>query len=644
MKKMNRLSLILIAAAMFSSMSVAGAMALQVSAEESDSVSTNYFKFHNGAAVRLIDDSMGEAIRFQSTIGQEYYENLIETNEGKEITLVSKITDADNANRTPFVETWELQDIVFNETTGLADFYHTIIFEDILNGGNEELIKLACALNLEAEMYIEVSDATTTSTLLPTNGVTSVVRSARAVANEAYELYKDKTEVDTNSGLTKAQRLEKYFGTRTEVTEDIYFEEGDTLKPVVAAGVADNFDFASAQVYGYKDAARGALPTAETFADTLGSKAAVNLTLIDKNNNILNVNAENAMYVTKALKTEADLAVFDIVDDDGDATTQADMVINGYYVLANNIINDANVGANQHLGMAHNKNDTTSSTYNISWISSSASAVGFAGTFDGQGYTMAFDVYQAGLFGVLQPGAIIQNVGMDVTFTNANDTMSVIIASQAPKSKNASSQVTLQNLYINVDDFRTANNSSKTAMFAYTDLHYIVLSNVVMNIGAVVLNENTKASGAIYMQDRKTGDNASLFSNVFVISPTPMWMGMDENTTANNRNAKTVSISDVTNHTNAADSDPNNNGTLKYAMGNVAAGTLLTERGSQATGSIHCQINVFRHNSVQDLKTALENGTVDSGKWRLSTFKAENGWDTTSGTPVWATFSQVKNA
>lgn len=338
MKKMNRLSLILIAAAMFSSMSVAGAMALQVSAEESDSVSTNYFKFHNGAAVRLIDDSMGEAIRFQSTIGQEYYENLLETNEGKEITLVSKITDADNANRTPFVETWELQDIVFNATTGLADFYHTIIFEDILNGGNEELIKLACALNLEAEMYIEVSDATTTSTLLPTNGVTSVVRSARAVANEAYELYKDKTEVDTNSGLTKAQRLEKYFGTRTEVTEDIYFEEGDTLKPVVAAGVADNFDFASAQVYGYKDAARGALPTAETFADTLGSKAAVNLTLIDKNNNILNVNAENAMYVTKALKTEADLAVFDIVDDDGDATTQADMVINGYYVLANNII------------------------------------------------------------------------------------------------------------------------------------------------------------------------------------------------------------------------------------------------------------------------------------------------------------------
>ena len=69
--------------------------------------------------------------------------------------------------------------------------------------------------------------------------------------------------MDINSGLTKAQRLEKYFGTRTEVTKDVYFEEGDTLKPVLAEGVADNFDFASAQTYGYKDTVEGTFANME---------------------------------------------------------------------------------------------------------------------------------------------------------------------------------------------------------------------------------------------------------------------------------------------------------------------------------------------------------------------------------------------
>ena len=630
------------------SLSTVGVMAIETSAETP--AQTNYFKFENGAAVRLIDDTMGEAIRFQSTIDGVYYENLVKDHEAKNVTLKSVVTDANDESKTPLIKEWVLIgegaiEIDFNDATNEANFYHTIVFEDIFGLNNEELSKLVSALEFKAEMYIEVSDGENEPTkLTATNGITSVIRSARTIANKAYDTYKDDTAVDTNSGLTKAQRLEKYFGTRTEVTQGIYFEAGENLNTVVAKGVADTFDFASAEVYGYKETVAGNLPTAETFASTLGSTAAVSFTMFDKNNNILNVNAENAMYVTKALKTEADLKVFDIVDDDDKRVTQAATVIDGYYVLANNIKNDADVGANQHLGMAHNKEDTTSSTYKPSWIGSSAAAVGFVGTFDGQGYTMAFDVYQAGLFGVLQPGAIIKNVGMDVSFTNTQNTMSVIIAMQAPKSSNSNTQVTLQNAYINVDDFRTVNNSSNTAMFAYTDGAAIEIKNVVMNIGSVVLNEDTVASGAIYMQDRKIGTNTGYFNNVFVISPTPMWMSMDENTTAENRNAKTVSISDVSGHTNAADTNSENNGTLKYAMGNVSAGTLLIERNSQATGSIHCQTNVFRHNSLVDLMTALNDGSITNGTWRLSTFKAENGWDTTSGVPVWKTFVQVKNA
>ncbi|MBE5752323.1 MAG: hypothetical protein E7357_07925 [Clostridiales bacterium] len=73
----------------------------------------------------------------------------------------------------------------------------------------------------------------------------------------------------------------------------------------------------------------------------------------------------------------------------------------------------------------------------------------------------------------------------------------------------------------------------------------------------------------------------------------------------------------------------------------------MSERSIDATGGVYCLLNTFRFNSVADMASAFENGTVynqDDNKGNgytvgnLSNFKAQNGWDTTSGAPVWANF------
>ena len=623
MKNAKKLALVLSLSAMALGFSTMGAMAIETSAATS---TTNYFTFINGASVRLVDDSMGEAIRFQSTIGEDYYDDLKTTyTNGETVTLKSVVTDANDATKPALTKDWVLVgtnaiEINFNDVSNEADFYHAIVFEDVFGLNNPELTKLVSALDLKAEMYIEVNDGVNEpTTISATNGVTSVVRSARAVANKAYDTYKDDTEENSN-GETKAERLEKYFGTRTEVEKGIYFEAGDTLTTVISKDLETNFDLASAKVYTYKETATGTLPTVEDFASTLGNTATVGFTLFDENNNVLNVPAGVAMYVTKALKTEADLAVFNIADSDNNSTTQNDKdTKEGYYVLANNITNEANVGANMHEGLAYTDGNPDMSTNK--WCKS-----GLYGTFDGQGYTMAFDVYQGGLFGIIRPGSVIKNVGMDVTFTNNTNTISAIIALCGAGCKDGSNQCHLSDIYVNVDDFRSNLNSSNTGLFALADgdTDYINMSCVIMNYGNVVCNADTVHSGALYMYDGNRSTNTARFNYVYTISGTPMWMSMDSDTT---RGVKMIARSDCTEE----------GGTTSTAIANVAVGTQMAARGATlAAGNIYYQ-NAFRYNSEEDLGNAI-------GSTSREKFTTANGWTIVNKVPVWATFSAVKNA
>ena len=645
MKNAKKLTLVLSLAALAMSLSVAGVVA---KAEESET--TDYFKFIDGAAVRLVDDEMGEAIRFESQIGKDYYDNLVKNNSGKTVTLYSEVTDANDPSKSALEQSWVLvgtgaEEIEFN-SSNMAKFYHAIEFEDVfgLGSANQSVINQANALELTAKMYIEVYDGTTTETITATNGVTEVTRSARAIANMAYD---EANATEENSkGETDAERLEKYFGTRTEVEKGIYFEAGDTLTTVLSKDL-DGFDLTTAEVYGYKNvlALEGELSTIAACGSTLGDQSTVGFTLFDQNNNILNVPAGGVMYVTKALKTEADLKVFDIEDTDDDYTTLVTKQITGYYVLANNIVNDPEVTANQHEGLAYNAKTFSGVAKKWSPKYNTSTTTGFAGTFDGQGYTMAFDVYKAGLFGYLQPASVVKNVGMDVTFTNTEASHSSVIAVMAPKSKDAANKCDLSDIYININDFRSALNSSYTGLFAYADSNsdYIEMTRVVMNLNGVVLNDSTVASGALYMQDTNNNSNTARLGSVFVISNTTMWMSMDENTSTTNRNLKTVARSDVNDPTYSQDkvgTEPNydTTATLKYDMGesSIKAGTAVTERGVAATGAIHCQISVNRYNSLEEMNNNHNDAT-------FSAFSSANGWDTSSGVPVWATFPTENN-
>ena len=329
----------------------------------------------------------------------------------------------------------------------------------------------------------------------------------------------------------------------------------------------------------------------------------------------------------KVIRTEADLKVFDIVDDDDKRTTQAKTTIEGYFVLANDIENDPNVGANQHLGMAHNKDDMSSSTYKPSWLGSSAVAVGFKGTFDGQGYSIATDVYQAGIFGVLQSGTVIKNVKIIPTFTNIQKTMSTVIAMQAPwaaVSDASANTVVLDNVCVEITDFRTALDSSYTSGLVYYRSNGLKVYNSILKIDNVSCNENTVASGALFAQDERKEAQANYIQNVVVISNNPMFMAMDENVAKYYRNNKTVASTDVvdTGETDNSSTVLDERYALKTAIGKCQAGqTVMTKNKEVAEdgdnlNNLYRVENAFRYNSLLDC-VAAEKTTV--GNWEIAT-------------------------
>lgn len=327
----------------------------------------------------------------------------------------------------------------------------------------------------------------------------------------------------------------------------------------------------------------------------------------------------------KVIRTEADLKVFDIVDDDDKPTTQASTIIEGYFILANDIKNDPNVGANQHFGMEHNKDDKTSASYRPNWLGSSAAKVGFKGTFDGQGHTIATEVYQAGIFGVLQNGTVIKNVKIIPTFTNESK-IATVIAMQAPWaaiSEDAENTVVLDNVCVEISDFRTANNGSYTSGLVYYRSNGLKVYNSVVKIDSVVCNENTVASGALFAQDQRQELQTNYIRNVVVISNNPMFMAMDENTSKYNRNFKTVASTDVvkTGEEDNSSTVLDESYALKFAIGKCQVGQIIMTKGKTVASdgdnlnNLYRVENAFRYNSLSDCVSA-EKASV--GNWVIS--------------------------
>ena len=323
----------------------------------------------------------------------------------------------------------------------------------------------------------------------------------------------------------------------------------------------------------------------------------------------------------KVIRTERDLKVFDLTDDDGDYKTAVNKQITGYFILANDIENDPGFdSSNLHTGLIYNK-AIGQSGRDPNWLS--YTETGFAGTFDGQGYTMGFDVYQGGLFGMFLNGAVVKNVGLEVNMTNTTNTMSTVLAVQAPNTKVAD-DVVIENVYVKVDDFRGSLNSSSTAGLIYYRTFGVCVRDTVIELGNVVCDENTYASGALFAQDERKEQQSNYISNVLVISNVPMFMGMDENTTAYNRNHKTVACTDVV-KTNA---ETDNTTTIldeRYVLG-VSLGKCSTGQAIMASGksvatdgdnqgNLYQVLGASRYN---DIETAVNANKTQIGKWTIS--------------------------
>ncbi len=259
----------------------------------------------------------------------------------------------------------------------------------------------------------------------------------------------------------------------------------------------------------------------------------------------------------KIIKTAADLAVFDVTDNT--------KILTGYFILANDIDYDETAPVNRHEGLVRSNGEPK-------WLGTSAVVHGFGGTFDGKGHYMSFGVYQAGLFGELAPGAKILNVAMkDVVFTNTENNMSVVVASQAPWSENSENRVDIKNVYISVKDFRTALDGNNTSAFMHTCSANIFMTNVIIDIkrpenyesralgadGTSTDKNNKFASGAIYVQNDKRSTNGDRFLNVYVITDGFMFVSMDTVKTGN-RDRRVIAENDGERFA----SDPNYNDTL----------------------------------------------------------------------------------
>lgn len=326
----------------------------------------------------------------------------------------------------------------------------------------------------------------------------------------------------------------------------------------------------------------------------------------------------------KIIRSEQDLKVFDIEDNDGDHTTETGKQITGYFVLVNDIENDPTYdSSNMHTGLQYNK-AIGETGRKPKWLSSTST--GFGGTFDGQGHTLAFDVYQAGLFGMLLNGAMIKNVSLEVNMTCETATMSATLAAMAPNtaiSDEPKTSVIVDNVHVKIDDFRSVVNSKYTAGLIYYRTGGTKVLNTVVELGNVVCGTDAVASGALFAMDERKENQTAYINNVVVVSNTAMFMAMDENITQYTRNLKYVAFTDVqaTGVEQDASTIVDERYTLGVAVGKLAVGQAIMYKGKTVasdgdnTNNVYCVEGASRYNS---LALAVEAGKTTIGSWQIS--------------------------
>ncbi len=606
-----------------------GVMNVQSPVTAKAEVSTDGFYMENGAAVCLEEDFSG--IRWKTTVEPSFWDA-----SGASMDSTFGVIVAPTNQLPPTGELTHNTTLTYGSVTDLplkgiyakdnADAYYSVIdYNDIwesyqANGGSltkDEALQKAYAMELTARAYVDVNNDGNYIYADVTNISTS--RSARQVAiaaelsGEIDALYRDKDKTE------QAEKGVEYYGYDEKYTPDVestgavgttvinlekiktqnhnakftfstdnVIDKNDIDEVLVGAERMRDAIATTATQLGFTILAGQILPTGEQYA-----------TVFMKDGTI---HTYPVVCATKVLKTADDLNMFADVKGPG-ATPEGGTFDyaytskvssggvdftkywvesqnkNGYYVLGDNIdyggetFTVENTGTWNSIGTYANK------------------PIGLTGTFNGMGYkidnVVAADGSQAGIFGIINGGTL-----KNVAFTRFSASGGSTRFGIAWDILNA----TIENVYVSCkNDFTVRNASAICAYMQGTTMNNVVIETEY-NVSKYQDSKNNSGSLVAYGGSNTT-DNA--FSNVFVVSNFAL-----EYSAAN----KTAILAE------------NETEVLVPALQTTAVEITKVQKLS----------GVYRYDFSAGLP-ATAPATANYSK-----FVASNGWDMTSGKPVWA--------
>ena len=217
-------------------------------------------------------------------------------------------------------------------------------------------------------------------------------------------------------------------------TEAVFVESTDTTLNLSVAGeyAGENATvYVGTTVVGKGAVAEGKIPVDGSLLSGAGY-GETTVQVVSEKEGVYYAYDLKIFYVTKVLKTMADFEVISVRG--GDKAT--DPVITGYYILGNDI--DC-------------KGATISANRPASWQSD---AVGFRGTFDGNGKKIFnAGIGECGLFGQVGKGAVIKDVTFDnITYTVKNYQRTTLLGHLV-------SGATIQNVTLNIISYGAARDN-----------------------------------------------------------------------------------------------------------------------------------------------------------------------------------------
>ena len=434
------------------------------------------FEMLQGASVRKNAEDPG--LRFSTTITKAAYDSLVATYPSAELRFYTLVDKASNEDEGEEIEI--LGNIAFSEEDNAYIYHASVIFEDLTEADKT----VAYAMELEARSYVDVLDESGNVLAVYSAYGNDNVRSMRAVANAA--LLAGGYANDTEKAI-----IEQYVGeaVRCETLDFCEAIEGQT-NAYLARGAYDSLTKGySAVYYGAKKVGviseSGELTFLEGYEyfNELGDK--VKLSFFNDENDVYSAEMQ---YVTKGIKTEADLSCL---------TLSGSEELTGFYALGNDLT-------------------TVTDTFNPQPNCATTTTAGFAGVFEGNGYELTLHrLNKFGLFGVLSDDAVIRNLSLRAfcsSVSGGNVKGNSVIAYQMGERGTA----TVENVYFAFKDLRYLNYAAKPFNLP---LFYQTVSGRVITFRDVVIENNTYnaaySGGVLFYQDTQLN---SVFDNVFFVA------------------------------------------------------------------------------------------------------------------------------